>query len=330
MIPKQKQLFRLLFKIWVLVLFVVILVGCGNPEDFIATHEPTSTSITPCPEYNFDEPDQVKLEPILMVVLLETSPQYEPYTQIAQQLIEKLYSERFMPNDRLVLINMQNFNLDEGVIRLQVDEFLPPEVSESPTPLPTITPSLVPSATPASFAWSLTRQALPKVQTEIAAEETDIAFKDNCAMDLWGAQNAIQETEWAGTVNQAVEGFNQEFEKKFAEFESGEGRLQVYEVLEHASIQFENECELFDACVLVVFSFMNEFRHETPDDVQISFVNTQVRIVYLDCEVSFETKCENREDDWRPEFNKYGVDDEDLEFIGSEDAEEKLLEVMRR
>lgn len=234
-------------------------------------------------------------------VLLDQSYDYK-FTPKDIDLVTSKIVPNVFPGDRLVVALI---NLEHGTQTIIFDERI--EQERLPQFPPTFTPPLVtPTLTPSNITTVQGQQ----IQTNEAIDKENLVINEKhfCKIGEWNAKGQEIADKWKHEQQEEIDSFveqsNSQLTPSIAKETSG-GKL-LYESLSVASqmlqsAKLKNQHEKY---ILIIFSDMNDWRSEKPDDLTIKLNGVDVLIISQNCK--YEIDCSVK-DKWESQFKQFGV-----------------------
>lgn len=234
-------------------------------------------------------------------VLLDQSYDYKFTPQDIELVISEIVSNTF-PGDRLVIAWI---NLEHGTQTIIFDERIEQEKLPKFPPtftLPPITPTLTPS--------NITTVQGQQIQTNEAIDKNNAVINEKhfCEIGEWNAKSQEIADEWKEEQKKEVDSFVEQAKSQLtpsiAKKTSG-GKL-LYESLSTASQMLQSAMlkKQHEKYILIVFSDMNDWRIEKPDDLTINFSGVDVLVISQNCKYEIDCSVKN---EWESQLTQFGV-----------------------
>jgi hypothetical protein len=319
----KKQIGKLKIDFLVGVWILMVVVGC---TEIVKT--PESPTILPtCPAINTPSPPDLNQPTKLVFVLLEGTPSHSEHSIHLLEKFSNKLPDIVALGDQVVFGLMEPTTLEASVLFNEKSSPIP--FPPLPTPLPQLVSvtTVIPTAntTPQSKIAEIaaTKQA---EQTRSANEVDEKRRNDQyvCAMyewtneyqrvvDTWRAEENKAKREFVLNVNEKIRNINPQM---FQE------TTRVFEALSIASIVFSEECQKYDDCVLLLLSDMSEWRHTTPENLNINLSGVDIIVALEECRFLYQENCEALVQKWEPILTSYGS--KSIKFTTGTDFEETL------
>lgn len=312
----------------ILVVFLFISSVLSSCKPVTNTTEPgngfliTATPITPSPTKRICNPNNVytistppQYSPILLVVLfnpnLDNNLQYRDGKSTSNPLefIQNALPNILFSGDQYAIFELGYKSYEAA--QLGRDSF--PRINEPPsramfqgqatlTTIPTTTKTL-------EGLQEMQRQGqYDATVTAQIATVTEMAFIDRCEKEKFVNEAYATETAWSATqtlVGNEIATQASGIENDHPLLETPYSQDVVYEGLSHATIVFNNLCDKFSRCVLLIISDMKDYRAGFKGMIQdgnIDLTNVEIITVMPNCEDIFQPSCTDLENIWRNEF----------------------------
>jgi hypothetical protein len=308
-------------------LFVAsLLSGCKIDPSTITGITPTPVTPSPTPRVcppatDLNGIDDLEIHPKLIVILFDPNStkgqKVLEYTNGSKtgnilEFLDHLLPEILGPGDEVSLFTLgfRSYNA------ARLDRYVS-KISDSPrlVPTPRYPETLTPVPSPTNSRVGLDDyKAKVEYQTAVAeqyATATQVVFEYQCALQDY--QNIYQATATQWSVTKAVEATAistkiqalqtatpQALETPFAP-------NNVYEGLAHVTVDFNNLCEKYERCILLIFDDLTDWRNaplhnDMPGYLQINLSKIEVIAILPQCTTIFEPSCKAVQDLDLPQF----------------------------
>lgn len=234
-------------------------------------------------------------------VLLDQSYDYK-FTSKDIDLVTSTIVPNIFPGDRLVVAWI---NLEHGTQTIIFDERV--EQVKLPQFPPTFTPPLItPTLTPSNITTVQGQQ----IQTNEAIDKENLVINEKhfCKIGEWNAKSQEIADGWKRQQQEKIDSFvehaTSQLTPSLAKETSG-GKL-LYESLSVASqmLQSAKLKNQYEKYVLIIFSDMNDWRSQKPDNLTINLNGVNVLIISQNCKYEIDCSIKGK---WESQFKQFGV-----------------------
>lgn len=305
--PKNNQ------SIIVILIGVMILFACVSGNS--VTQTVVTPTNTPCPDVPYTPSISSIQKPTFYFILIDGTLNYtNQHIDDSRKVLELALSSLLKTGDRVVIgwINddTQYYGIESTIFHNEVFAIDTSIVSLTPTLPPTLGPFNTPTVTPTS-AGQLRQTEVAKTVDSAQQQEQEAVQK---AINNYLCQRgkSVAEIE---EINNLIEGLRTEsansFVKKLSskfpatgEFEASKNN-PLFEVVSETTDFIKAECDLliYENCVLVVFSDLEDFRENySSDKVPYSNMAGIVDVLPVIYKCQFSTACDKKLGKWNEHF----------------------------